>query len=377
MRNAYIEITINTSIKVIPTESRKIQKVGHSTLTISLPKEWTKDKNVKQGDIVFVAPETDGSLRIITSDLAVREEAEEYVINADVCNERLIERLIVGSYILGLDVIRITSTNRIKGECVEEVRGIVKRLIGLGILEENPKNILLQCSIDPTKFQMDMLIRRLSMITSTIYSEAMQALLEKNVDLAMDAISREDEADIIFFLATRLLVLARQKRDLAEKIGFSKIILIPCTCIIVQYLELIADYSESLAKVVINLEKHKVEISETTLQKIDHLSELTHNIFQKAVDCIFTKDLNTANSLIEMHEVLERRIEQEMYKLPQIPYLRTIVSTLSKIADKGAIIAKLAINTALMDSEKHIGELVNIRKHIRTAPLPHRRECCP
>ena len=360
---------------MIIVESRKVQKVGYSTLTISLPSEWVKRKNIKQGDLVFIMPEVDGTLRIVPSDLLQREEAEEYIINADVCDEKkLLERLIVGSYILGRDVVRITSGTRIKSECVEEVRGIVPKLIGLGILEETPKNILLQCSIDPSKFQMDMLIRRLSLIASTIYSEAMQALLEKDTKLAMDAINREDEADMMYFLATRLLVLAQRKRSLAEKIGFTKFILIPCTCLILQYLELIADYSEDLAKRVIALEKYKVTLSKTTLERIYHLGELTQTAFQKAVDCIFTKDLTIANSLLEMHEVLENEFEKEMHELPEIPYLRTIVSTLSKIADKGAIIAKVAINTILTKSDEQVGKILKIKKHTRTLPVPAKRK---
>jgi phosphate uptake regulator len=356
-------------------ESRKVQKVGYSTMTVSLPSEWVKRKNIKPGDLVFIVPEIDGTLRIVPSDLARREEEEEYIVNADVCGEKgMLERLIVGSYILGRDVIRITSASRIKSECVGEVRGIIRKLIGLGILEEAPNNILLQCSIDPTKFQIDMLIRRLSLIASTIYSEAIQAFLEKNTALAMDAIKREDEADMIFFLATRLLVLAQRKRDIAEKIGFTKLILIPCTCIILQYLELIADYSQYIANEIIELKKHNATISKTTVERIYHLGEVTQTIFQKAVDCIFTRDLMIANNLLEMHKVLQSKFEKEMRELPAVPYLRTIVSTLSKISDKGAVIAKLAINTTLMKSDKEVGKILKIRKHTRTIPLPEKRE---
>jgi phosphate uptake regulator len=214
----------------------------------------------------------------------------------------------------------------------------------------------------------------LSLIASTIYSEAIQAFLEKNTALAMDAIKREDEADMIFFLATRLLVLAQRKRDIAEKIGFTKLILIPCTCIILQYLELIADYSQYIANEIIELKKHNATISKTTVERIYHLGEVTQTIFQKAVDCIFTRDLMIANNLLEMHKVLQSKFEKEMRELPAVPYLRTIVSTLSKISDKGAVIAKLAINTTLMKSDKEVGKILKIRKHTRTIPLPEKRE---
>jgi len=122
------------------------------------------------------------------------------------------------------------------------------------------------------------------------------------------------------------------------------------------------------------LKKYEASISTATLEKIYHLGELTQTIFQKAVDCVFTRDLKIANSLLEMHDVLESEFEQEMHGLPEIPYLRTIVSNLSKIADKGALIAKLAINTTLMKSDKEIGKILKIKKHTRTIPLPAKRE---
>ena len=221
---------------------------------------------------------------------------------------------------------------------------------------------------------MDLLIRRLALIASTIYSEAMQALLESDKKLAMDAIGREDEADMMYFLATRLLVLAQRKRDIAEKIGFDKLVLIPCTCLILQYLELIADYSEEIAKLVIELKKCNVPLSKKTLERIYHLGELTQTLFQKAVDCIFTRDVKIANSLLEMHEVLEKEFEQEMRELPDVPYLRTVVSTLSKIADKGAVIAKLSINTTLMKSDEQVGKILKIRKHTTLLPIPVKRK---
>ena len=71
-------------------ESRKVQKVGYSTLTISLPSEWTKEIGLKQGDTVFCVKERDGSLKIIPSEM-IKDNGpdanENVVINADMCRE--------------------------------------------------------------------------------------------------------------------------------------------------------------------------------------------------------------------------------------------------------------------------------------------------
>ncbi|MEM2337847.1 MAG: phosphate uptake regulator PhoU [Candidatus Bathyarchaeia archaeon] len=351
-------------------EIRKVQRVGHSTMTVSLPNDWVKEQGIKPKDILFILPERDGSLKIMPRHVAQREEADEYVVNADACDEPgMLERIIVGSYILGRDVIRVISANRIEKNHVDEVRRIVQKLIGLGILEETPKSILLQCSIDTTKFKLDMLIRRLALIASTILSEAMQGFKEKKYSLVEEAIAREDEADKIYYLAVRLLLLAQAKPVIAEEVGMSDVIFIPAARLILQYLELVADYSEDLAKEVLEMEIYRNMLQENIVDQIFHISDMAQTIFQKSVECVFTRDLKVANQLLEMLKVLEVDSNRLMREAPEIPYIRSIISCLSKIADKGATIAEIAVNRALEDPNRFIGNVVRAVKHFRTLPL--------
>ncbi|MEM3730984.1 MAG: phosphate uptake regulator PhoU [Candidatus Bathyarchaeia archaeon] len=351
-------------------EIRKVQRVGHSTMTVSLPNEWIKEHSIKPRDLLFIMPERDGSLKIMPQHIAQREEAEEYIVNADACDEPgMLERIIVGSYILGRDVIRVISANRIGKNHIEEIRRIVQKLIGLGILEETPKNILLQCSIDTTKFKLDMLIRRLALIASTILSEAMQGFKEKNYDIVEEAIAREDEADKIYYLAVRLLLSAQVKPAIAEEVGMVDVLFIPAARLILQYLELVADYSEDLAREVLEMDVYRSRLPENVVDRIFHLGELTQVILQKAIECIFTRDLKVANQLLEMQKTLEVDANRLMREAPEIPYVRFMLSCLSKIADKGATIAEIAINRALEDPSKYVGDVVRAVKHVRTMPL--------
>jgi phosphate uptake regulator len=356
-------------------ESRKVQKVGHSTVTVSLPSEWVRENNINPGDLVFLLPEKDGTLKIVPSQIAQKEEAEEYIINTDLCEEPgMLERLIVGSYILGRDVIRLTSSSRIGKEHVDEIRGVVHKLIGLGILEETTKNILLQCSVDPTKFKLDMLIRRLTVIASTILSESMQAFLESNRSLAEEAVNREQEADKIYYLAVRLLLSAQVKPEIAEYVGATDIVFIPATRLVLQYLELVADYSEDMAKKVIELEIRGDKLPKAVVQKIFHLSEVTQTILQKSVDCLFTGDIEVANGVLELKKVLSSETDTMMREAPGIPFLRAIISCLDKIADLGATTANIAINRALEQPSKSAEDIVRIVRHARTVPLPKRKK---
>jgi len=335
-------------------ESRKVQQVGYSTLSVSLPRNWVKDIGLKPGDLVVLLQEKDGSLKLMPSALAERkEEVKEFFINSDLCDEEgMLERLIVGNYILGRDIIRIISSKRIKSTHIEEVRDILRRLIGLGIVEETPSQIVLQCSIDPTKFQIDMLLRRLSVIASTMLTETTQALVERNSELAKDAILREDEADMVYWLALRLVFSAQRIRSIAEKIGIEDPLQILHYGLTLVYLELIADYTEKIAKRAISFEEYKDKVNEHAMVMISNISGLAHAIFQKATDCFFSGDIKIANSVLEARKVVKMEEDRLMRELPEIPHLRAIALCLTRIADRGAGIAVIAINRALEKPSK-------------------------
>lgn len=336
-------------------ESRKIQRVGYSTFSVSLPKNWVRETGLKQGDLVMLLQEKDGSLKLIPSSMIERPtQTEEYVINSDLCNEPdMLERLIVGNYILARDAFSVVSSTRISRPHTDEVRKITHRLMGLGIVQETPEQIDLQCSIDPTRFKIDMLMRRLSVIASTIHAEAMQALTEPNKELADDAIRREDEADMMYWLALRLLLSAQRDRTMADKIGLEEISHILYYTLITRYLELIADRSEYIAEMAIELQTHSKErTSKNMMNRIANMGELAHNVFLKAMDCVFSGNIEVANSLLEMARVIRDEHASLINELSGLPLLRTIVLELNRIADHGASIAVIAINKALEKPSK-------------------------
>jgi len=193
-----------------------------------------------------------------------------------------------------------------------------------------------------------MLLRRLSVIASTIHAEAMQALAESNQELAGDAIRREDEADMMYWLSFRLLLSAQRDRIMADKIGVEEPIQILGYSLVTRYLELIADRAEYIARMAIELQSpSKEKTSKHTMNRIANMGELAHNVFLRATDCIFSGDIEVANSLLEMARVIRSEHEMLLEELPEHPLLRTIVLELNRIADHGSSIAVIAINKAL------------------------------
>ncbi len=331
-------------------ESRKLQKVGYSTLSVSLPSDWVKERDLKRGDTVFIVSEGDGALKLFPSKLLEPKEGiEEYVCNADLCDDpKMLERIIVGSYILGRDLFSVISSERMRSEHIQEIRDIVPKLIGLGIVEETPDSIKLQCSVDPRKFHLDMLLRRLSIISLTIVKEAIQALVDLDDSLAKDAVDREHEADRMYLLAMRLLVSAQRRREVAEEIGLKDPLHILYFGLMLRYLEMIADFAEEIARRVIELlQKYKDRLTKTIVERISNLNDLAHDLVLKSVDCFFISDIKIANSIMEMLSFIELERDRLMQELPEIPHLRLILWNITRIADNGASIALTAINNTL------------------------------
>lgn len=324
-------------------ERRTIQKVGGSTLSVSLPKDWANFAGVKQGNTVYLVQERNGALRILSDNMIEKEaNPREFFINCDLTKEpNLMERLIIGSYVLGNDVIRISSSTRIGGEQLEEIRNIVRKIVGLDIIEESQREIILQCFIDPLKFEIRSLIQRLSVIASTMLNEAMEALLELSPELAEDVIKREDEANNIFWLITRLIILTQRSQTFADKMDFP---FGPIGLRLVsENLEGIADCCESIAKIVLEVHRIMDGIDKKDLKELSTLDELTKEVFRKSVDSLFSGNIITANDAINLRDRLEAEVEAQMRKAI-LPYHRAIAVMMAIIADNCSTIATVAIN---------------------------------
>ena len=63
--------------ETILIEARKVQKLGNTSLVISLPKKWVNKLKLSQGDILYIKAEDDDSLRIFQHPLEEKKESEE------------------------------------------------------------------------------------------------------------------------------------------------------------------------------------------------------------------------------------------------------------------------------------------------------------
>ncbi len=337
-------------------ESRKIQKVGTSTLTISLPRSWATARNLKKGDQVFLIEEGE-TLKVVPASSIQdrRRAAEEYVIDADLCEgPEMLEQIIVGCYVLGRERFTVKSSSRIKSDQVEVTRRASRRLMGLGIIEETSNRIVLQCSIEPTKYPIDALLKRLFNLGSTMLDEAVEALTTRDRRLAEDAMKREDDADMMYWLIVRLLLSAQLDDGLVEKLGMKSKLEIAGYRLIAKELESVADHGEEISQTVMALIDSEVEIPSVLVKALKDLSEGVRELYSRGIAALLSRDLKVASETVAMRNELAKR-EEKFTKLLfdqtddnsiQMRF-RTILHGIERMGEYATSIAVVAINRYL------------------------------
>ena len=159
---------------------------------------------------------------------------------------------------------------------------------------------------------------------------------------------REDEANSLYWLITRLLTLAQESHTLAEKLGLNEPIGSSLR-LVSKNLERVADCSENIATIARDLHSIRNEIDMKELEKVSNLDQMTKEMFQKAVDAFFARDVITANAALNLRDEIDDEA-QARRRVASIPYSRALTIMLSMIAENSASIAAITINIKVSES---------------------------
>ena len=348
-------------------EIRKVQKLGYSTIVVSLPRSWVREKRLKKGDSVIVRAEEDGSLRIIPYHVGGEEETyERYVVEVGKINNKgLVERILIGNYLLGHDTITFrTDDRRMPPWALEEIMNAINRLAGVEIVDQRLNEITVQCFIDPTKFKLKGLVRRLyTLIFSMI--EGIRIFLTEGDENIFDQISgMENEADRLYWLIIRQLLLSQKSWRVAKEIGLEHPYHIVGNRAIVKALEDIADRVSDISNEIRKLPPEWIEEErnkkEGILHKIDQLFNNVDLLIGDSMQAFLELNLDLANQVINNTKQFgSKTVSLDIWALSHLSdpvilsTIRLILSHIGRIIDNVQLIAEITLNRALETPNKY------------------------
>ncbi len=337
-------------------DARKVQMVGYSTLSVSLPKDWVKQVGIKPGDIVSMIRLEDGSLKIKPG--LVKEEGEKIskTVHVDTCEDSgLLGRMLIALYLTGADTVTLVSEQGLSKEKVEEIKSAVERLNGFGIVEESPNKIVIQSFIDPASSPIWNLMRRLHSLTRNMMELLQRALKEGNAEILNDVEEMEEEADRVYWLSVRQLILANIRPELQEKLGVDNPKYIPGHRMVVKLLEKVGDFAESASKDLGSILRSGVKPRDADLGLLSKYTEEATGVYGEAFDSWATKNPFKANSIVDSSNYLERELRKASLEM-SVKYagdssgallalsIKSYLDNLAQIVNFSGTIAEAAIN---------------------------------
>jgi phosphate uptake regulator len=340
-------------------ETRKVQRLGPSTLAMTLPAEWTSEYGVDKGDEVSLRLGGKGTLTVMPE--SVQSEESEATIKTEGLDADSVERAIVAQYVLGRRIIHVESgdDSTLESEQINAVYNAETQLMGLGVIEETPSSIAIRCSVDPEDFTLDNLLERLESTGSTMRNEAVKALAHSNPDLAQRALNRERQANKIFVLLLRLIFTSYQNPNLAQAVGLTDGFPLIGYRSIAKNLELTADNAEDIADIALEAEGHALNIEQETMRRVREFTDEVNDLTKLAVKSAVERDYDIAIEVRERYGDINTREQEILADLPemeneQLLQIREVLVSLNHTAEYAVRNAEIATNLALNTESDHI-----------------------
>ncbi len=353
-------------------ELRKLQRAGYSTLVVSLPRPWIKQSGLKHGDMISMRDGADGSIQLYPRIMKEEPKLTAIIVDAEQCtSEGLLSRIITGAYIAGYDLIKVVSRKDLTEEHLAEVRAATDRLTGVGIVERSLKHVTIHSLVEPRKFPVGFLLRKLTTLTLSMHNLVIRSISNLSPRGLSEVFSMEDEIDKMYWLVVRQLVLAVKDKEIGREIGIDSQTHVLGNRTVANALEHIGDALYIIAREMQEVfQKSETVKLKATMQEISEYAKFVHEIAENATNAFFSENLKLANEVIRREEEAEMKgkalsekmsLQLERGKvvsrkstskatLGEIDInfrLKTILSLLAEVANHGRSVAEVTIDRTL------------------------------
>jgi len=284
----------------LTTFTRRLQKIGSSIL-VSLPKEWIDANNLdKTNQVEIETNQNNLSIRIQLS----KRPSKEIKISYPLPKGESIVPTITGAYLLGFDIIRIISKSPISIDDRESVRGSMRRLVGMEIIDEDATNISVQFLLDETSVNPQNILKRMSSIALGMFTDVVSSL-ESGDKTNLETISNRDaEINRQYFLLVRLIRSTIMDSRLAGIFNLENIDILDYR-IAANTLEIAGDTVVELSQSLI-----KSNLSKTELKKLYGFTKDMAEIQTKSIDSFISNDRSLAINAITLQRNNSKKISK-------------------------------------------------------------------
>lgn len=222
------------------TETRKVQKVGGSTYTVSVPKDWATDQGVSTGSEVRLRALSDGALVV----RALDADAPFDAVRVPVGDPGTVERALSAAYAAGFETVILTADGQFPADGRRAVRRIARERVGVEVTEETETAITVATLLDTADLAVGRSVAQLDFLALSMHRTAIAALAGD--DSADGVADRVDGVHRRVALLTRHLARALVDVEETDRLGVGRSALFEHYCA-ARELERVAEHAVALA----------------------------------------------------------------------------------------------------------------------------------
>ncbi|EPA06789.1 PhoU domain-containing protein [Candidatus Nitrosarchaeum limnium] len=279
---------------------RRLQRIGSSIL-VSLPKEWVVANNLDKSSQVEL--DTGQDTISISANKEMRP-TKELVISYPLPKDENIVADITGAYLLGYDIIQITSKSIIPGEDREQIRNSMRRLVGMEIIEEDASNINMQFLLDATTLNPEKILKRMSSIALGMYDDVSNGLISIDKSNLQTLSKRDVEVNRQYFLLVRLIRSTLVDKRLANVFNLENIDILDYR-VAANLLENAGDTIVELANFIYNS-----SLSDEHLKNIFDVVKNFNSLGEKSINAFTKPDRRLAIEAISLHKKYQENLSK-------------------------------------------------------------------
>ena len=269
------------------SEFRKLQVTGGSTMIVSLPKEWINSYGLEKGDVVSLEELASGDLRISP----LQGPGLRHQITLDCCQHEIgLTDLMIGSYLSGADVIRITCEDKIPRKTRSNVRDFLRDTRGMEIEYDDEKEIRIVSILNLSELKLQVSINRMYILISSLVEDSLEVIAGEDASLLSDVEDREKQIDARRLLLERQVASSLQNTSVEKRLAVERFTAMEHANI-ARTLERMGDHATRLSLLVReHSQAIKMNSNDFPLKSIPiwskQLKTIVHNMYSKDIGII-------------------------------------------------------------------------------------------
>ena len=160
-------------------------------------------------------------------------------------------------------------------------------MVATEIIADASDLITIQVLLTLPDLSVNAAVRRMFLISTAMYTDAMASLAEQNHELATTVIRSDDEVDRFSLYILRNLVIAIQNANMLQEIGLKGISDCLSYRVVVRSIERVADHAAGIANKCLKITE---KIPEEVFQKIDNMSRFSLVLLNDSVEAFLRRD---------------------------------------------------------------------------------------